>query len=146
MASSDSARPTGGAKGSKRRKKGADRGIDGVITFIDEVDGNPKRILIQVKSGTVHSSIVRDLRGTVDREKAAIGVLIALEPPTRDMKTEALSAGFYSSPGWQRDLPKIQILTIEELLEGTSIRMPPAFGTFKQAQVADVEATQDKLL
>ena len=48
-------------------------------------------------------------------------------------------------PGWQKNFPKIQILTIEELLEGSSIRMPPAFGTFMQAQVADVEATQGKL-
>jgi len=140
------ARPTGSTKGSKRGKKGADRGIDGVITFIDEVKGKPKRVLIQVKSGTVHSSYIRDLRGTVDREKAAMGVLITLEPPTRDMKTEALSAGFYASPGWKRDFPKIQILTIEELLDGTSIRMPPAVGTFRQAQVAGVEVTQDKFL
>ncbi len=140
------ARPTGSTQGSKRGKKGADRGIDGVITFIDEVKGKPKRVLVQVKSGSVHSSYIRDLRGTVDREKAVMGVLITLEPPTRDMKTEALSAGFYASPGWKRDFPKIQILTIEELLEGSSIRMPPAFGTFKQAQVAGTVATQDPLL
>lgn len=53
--------------------------------------------------------------------------------PTRDMTTEAVSAGFYRSPGWNRDYPKIQILTIEELLRGGEVKMPPQFGTFRQA-------------
>jgi site-specific DNA-methyltransferase (adenine-specific) len=42
----------------------------------------------------------------------------------------------YSSPGWGQDYPRIQILTIEELLAGAQVKMPPAFGTFKQAQAA----------
>jgi site-specific DNA-methyltransferase (adenine-specific) len=76
---------------------------------------------------------VRDLRGTVEREGAAIGVFITLETPSKDMLAEAASAGFYSSPGWQRDYPKIQILTIADMLNGTEVKMPPAYGTFKQA-------------
>ena len=115
-------------------KKGADKGIDGVITFIDDKTNKGKRLLVQVKSGNVSSATIRDLVGTVDREKAALGVLVTLEDPTRPMITEAASAGFYRSPGWQMDYPKIQILTVEELLSGAKIQMPQAYGTFKQAQ------------
>ncbi|HYT41893.1 MAG TPA: site-specific DNA-methyltransferase, partial [Methylomirabilota bacterium] len=63
-----------------------------------------------------------------------IGVFITLEEPSRDMTTEAVSAGFYHSPGWNKDYPRIQILTIEVLLHNAEVKMPPQFGTFKQAQ------------
>ena len=140
------ARPTGGQRGSKRGKKGADRGIDGVITFIDEAKRKPKRVLVQVKSGKVSSRDIRDLRGTVEREKAAIGVLITLESPTSAMEKEAITAGFYHSPGWQLDYPRIQILTIEQLLGGEQVKMPFTSVTFKQAQeVKQTEGTQGKL-
>jgi len=105
-----------------------------VIAFIDDATGKAKRVLVQVKSGHVNSSHIRDLVGTVQREQAAIGVYITLEEPTRDMTTEALKASFYHSPGWHKDFPRIQILTIEELLHNAEVKMPPQFGTFKQAQ------------
>lgn len=127
------ARPLGGEQGSKTGKKGADKGIDGVITLADDKDGRPKRILIQVKSGKVSSRDIRDLVGTLDREKAIMGVFLTLEEPTRDMRMEAVTAGFYHSPGWNKDYPRIQILTIEQLLRGEEINMPPASVTFKEA-------------
>ncbi len=127
------AKPLGGKVGGRRGKRGKDRGIDGVINFMDENKGKPKRVLVQVKSGKVSSRDIRDLVGTVEREEAALGLFITLEKPTRDMVKEAVSAGFYHSPGWGQDYPRIQILTIEELLEGKQPQMPPAWGTFKQA-------------
>src|SRR5216684_2366989 len=128
------ARPLGGEAGSREGKKGSDKGIDGVIAFIDDTTGKAKRVLVQVKSGHVNSSHIRDLVGTLKREDAAIGLFITLETPTRDMLIEAASAGFYHSPGWNKDYPRIQILTIEELLHNAEVKMPPQFGTFKQAQ------------
>jgi len=128
------ARPLGGQEGSREGKKGSDKGIDGVIAFIDDTTGKAKRVLVQVKSGHVNSSYIRDLVGTLKRESAAIGIFITLEPPSKDMLTEAASAGFYHSPGWNKDYPRIQILTIEELLHNAEVKMPPQFGTFKQAQ------------
>ncbi|MFA4907335.1 MAG: DNA methyltransferase [archaeon] len=122
------ARPAG-AGGEK--KKGADKGIDGLITFLDDQTGKPKRVIVQVKSGHVKSGDVRDLIGVLDREKAEIGVFITLNDPTRDMLTEAVSAGFYRSEGWQRDYPKVQILTIAELLDGKLAQLPPTSTTFK---------------
>jgi len=118
-----------------------------VITFLDAKD-KVRRILVQVKSGRVKSGDVRDLHGVLDREKdAAIGVFITLEPPSREMVTEALSAGYFTSELWKQDYPRIQILTIEELLAGEQIKMPPtAASAFKQAQrVKKSDATQLEL-
>jgi site-specific DNA-methyltransferase (adenine-specific) len=128
------AKPLGGLEGSKTGKKGSDKGIDGVINFIDDNTGKPKRVLVQVKSGHVKSGDIRDLVGTVQRENAALGVFITLEPPSRDMTTEAVTAGYYESPWSGQKYPRIQIRTIAELLKGTKIEMPSQYGTFKQAQ------------
>ncbi len=130
------ARPYGGEAGSKTGKKGADRGIDGVINFIDDHTGKAKRVLVQVKSGKVKSGDVRDLVGTMDREAAAMGIFLSLEEPTREMTTEALKAGVYHSPGWNRDYRRVQLVTIGGLLSGTSkLELPPAERTtFKAAE------------
>jgi len=135
------ARPLGGEK---QGKKGSDKGIDGVITFIDDATGQARRILVQVKSGHVKSGDIRDLHGTIDREGAAMGVFVSLENPTKDMHTEADSAGFYHSPGWDRDYPKLQILTIADLLNGAEVEMPPAAITFKQAQRTQSEGKAEQ--
>lgn len=128
------ARPAGGQEGGKQGKKGADKGIDGIITFIDDMTEKPRRIIVQVKSGKVSSRDIRDLVGAVNREKAVIGLFITLEEPTQPMLIEAAAAGFYRSPGWHQDYPKIQILTIKQLLSGVGVDMPPTGKTFKQAQ------------
>jgi len=128
------AQPAGGEAGSRQGKKGKDKGIDGIITFIDDAKGKPKRLIVQVKSGKVKSGDIRDLVGTIERENAAIGVFITLENPSKDMKTEAASAGFYYSPEWNRDYPRIQIITIEELLAGAVVQMPGKAQTYKKAQ------------
>jgi len=106
------------------KKKGADSGIDGYISFFDDNSGKAKRIIVQVKSGHVTVAQVRDLKGTVEREKAAIGVLITLEEPTKPMRTEAIAAGFYDSENFKGQYPKIQVLTIAELLDGAKVKFP----------------------
>jgi site-specific DNA-methyltransferase (adenine-specific) len=92
-----------------------------------------KRIIIQVKSGHVSSRDIRDLKGVLPREKAEIGLFITLEDPTRDMNTEAVSAGSYPSTVWNRSYPRIQIRTVAELLSGKGFELPPRPGQFKQA-------------
>jgi site-specific DNA-methyltransferase (adenine-specific) len=127
------ARPVGAQGGSKQGKKGADQGIDGVMSFIDDATNKPKRALVQVKSGKVSSRDVRDLVGTVQREKAQMGIFITLEEPSAPMRKEATTAGYYHSPSFGRDYPLIQILTIRELLEGTAVNVPSGNVTFKPA-------------
>ncbi len=106
-------------------KKGADKGIDGRLFFHDEAaGGKTKQVIFSVKGGHTSVGDVRDLRGVMEREEAQIGVLITLLDPTSPMRTEALSAGFYDSP-WGKRYPRIQILTIAELLAGKGVEMPP---------------------
>ena len=123
-----------------KKKKGADSGIDGVINFVDDNSGLAKKIIVQVKSGHVKAGDIRDLKGVVEREKAAIGAFITLEEATSPMKTEAVSTGFYESAlklegGTAEKFPKIQILTIAELLEGKKLAFPRhVLATFKTAE------------
>lgn len=123
-------------------KKGADKGIDGCIYFFDDPkDKKAESIIISVKSGGVTLSQVRDLRGVIERENAAIGVFITLEQPTFKMKTEAASAGIYKS-AWG-NFPKLQILTIADLFSGKNIECPPlkqVGATFKKAERAKGKA------
>jgi adenine specific DNA methylase Mod len=105
------------------KKKGADTGIDGYLYFKDEKD-KPKKAIIQVKGGSTEVSHIRDLIAVVHREKAEMGLFLCLESITKPMQLEAGSEGFYHSP-LGRDYPKIQILTIEQLLEHTKPDIPP---------------------
>jgi SAM-dependent methyltransferase len=123
------ARPT-------EQKKGADKGIDGRLYFHDEPGGKTKQIILSVKGGDLKAVDVRDLRAVVEREKAEIGALISLDEPTPKMRTEAASAGFYDSPTWKKKYPRLQLLTVAELLGGKRLDYPPSAQvnvTFKKA-------------
>jgi DNA modification methylase len=121
------------------KKKGADRGIDGQLLFHEKVGGKTRQALISVKSGKVTVADIRDLRGVIEREEAEIGVFISLREPTQAMRAEAAAAGFYRSGSegvgtWGKH-PRMQLLTVAELLDGRRIDMPPPSGnlTFRQA-------------
>ena len=110
------------------QKKGADRGIDGRRYFFQDPikTGKAEQIVMSVKAGIVTVSHVRDLRGVVEREKAAIGVLISLNRPTQPMVEEAVNAGFYTSGELgSKSYPRIQLLTVGQLLSGKTIDCPP---------------------
>jgi site-specific DNA-methyltransferase (adenine-specific) len=140
------AQPLGG-DGGKTGKKGSDKGIDGVINFLDDRKGGMKRAIVQVKSGHVKAGDIRDLKGTLEREGAQIGVFITLEPASRDMVTEAVTAGSYHSEIWNKDFPRLQILSIEELLNGVEVKLPPSSsGAFKKAGKIDEEEPKQQTL
>jgi hypothetical protein len=107
-------------------KKGADAGIDGVLSFQEALIAPIRKIIFSVKSGHHKVSDVRDLRGVLDREKAAIGVVITLNEPTKPMIKEAADAGFYSTTHAfvPEKFPRIQILTVGEILDGARLKAP----------------------
>ena len=120
------------------QKKGADHGIDGKILFRDDPKAaKPEQIIIQVKGGKTGVKDVRDLRGVLDREKAAIGILISLQPPTAPMETEAASVGFYEHRTNKQKFPRLQLRTVKELMDGKGIERPTSAAsmdeTFKKA-------------
>ena len=131
-----------------QRKKGADQGIDGRLYFHDEFDAaQTKQVIFSVKSGHTGVAYVRDLRGILDREKAQIGVLISMEQPTQPMRAEAASAGFYTPASGTlagTQYPRLQLLTLDELLGGGRVEMPAwhvseTFRTAPKAKGKDVE-------
>ena len=66
-------------------KKGADRGLDGRIYY-----GKTGHGIVSVKAGeNIGVSMIRDLKGVIEREKAGIGVFLTLTEPTKPMITEA---------------------------------------------------------
>jgi DNA modification methylase len=112
----------------ERQRKGPDRGIDGRLCFHDEPGkGRTKEILFSVKSGNVSVRDVRELAHVVQREGAQIGVLLTLNPPTRNMRAEAASEGFYKSP-WGYQYPRIQLLTVADLFAGRGVDFPDRAG------------------
>ena len=100
------------------KKKGADSGVDGMIYFQDDKT-MPKKIVVSVKAGeNVSVPMIRDLGHVVNREKASLGLFVTLTKPTAPMQQEAVKAGYYESPTGA-SFPKIQILTVKGLLDGT---------------------------
>jgi len=133
------------------QKKGADRGIDGKILFRDDPKAaRPEQIVIQVKGGKTGVKDVRDLRGVLEREKAAIGILISLQPATGPMETEAASAGFYEHKLNALKYPRLQLRTVRELMEGKGIERPSTVAatdeTFKKAPRAGARRSDQPAL
>ena len=118
--------------------KGKDYGVDGLLFFYESKDVR-RKILVQVKSGHVAPSDIAALIGDVDNQKAAGGIFITLEPPTEDMRKKAVEAGRYTSALWVKtDYPKIQILTVQHLLDGTEPDTPPLQDPFTKAPPVEV--------
>ena len=113
------------ARPGNNRRKGADAGVDGYVNFFDDDSGKAKTVLVQVKSGHVQRNIIATLKGDMEREKAELGLLVTLEPPTGPMVQEAAAAGFYVPEHFpDRQFPRVQIATIEELLNGQGPDLP----------------------
>lgn len=100
------------AQPGNQSKKGADKGIDGNIYF-----GRTDRAIVSVKAGeNVGVAMIRDLRGVIEREGAAIGIFLTLAPPTKPMVAEAASAGQCTIEGFA-PVPRIQIVTIQQAMD-----------------------------
>ena len=113
-----------GARWYREEKKGADRGIDGRMMFKNGPYGDGM-IIISVKGGeNIGVKDVRDLRGVIEREDAEMGVIITLEEPTGPMKSEASAAGNLVQSAHGR-LPRLQVVTIADILDGKLPKLPP---------------------
>jgi hypothetical protein len=109
------------------RKKGADKGIDGIIYFRNGPRGIGK-IIVSVKSGeNVGPEMVAALSGTVQREEAELGIFVCLADPTRRMRQDAAGSGMVATAHGR--FQRIQIATIEDLLSGKRPELPPAIET-----------------
>jgi site-specific DNA-methyltransferase (adenine-specific) len=137
------ARPVGATSAKpKEGRKGADEGIDGWLRF--SVSANQvEKIVVQVKSGHVGVKDIRELRDVVSRQNAAIGLFLTLEEPTDEMIKEVKATDPYVSPNWNHEYPKIQILTVEQLIKNERPDIPPISNMFKEAE--KVERKSEKI-
>ena len=138
-----------GARPTEGIKKGADRGIDGRLFFHEAHVSESRQIIFSVKGGmNVGVSEVRDLIGVLQREKAEMGVYISFAEPTKPMQKEAAEAGFYTSADGSR-YPRLQLLTIKGLIEGTQHLQRPLHVrdvTFKKAPKSRQAAAENLTL
>jgi len=118
-------------------KKGGDGGVDG-LAYISDLDENRKMIfrevLFSVKSSkNLSPTVIRDLYGTVGRENAAAGILITLYPMENLVK-EAKKYGSYHNSMLGKTFDKIQVVTVEEILQGERLKLPVAKDVLKSAE------------
>ncbi|WFU53611.1 DNA methyltransferase [Bradyrhizobium pachyrhizi] len=126
-----------GRCGGQPRGKGADRGIDGEIIFVRGAK-DYGRAIVSVKAGkNVNPDMIRALKGTVEREGAQMGVFVCLDHPSKDMRTEAATGRNIELPGGIR--PRIQIVTLEDLLAGPNLGIITNLNAVQVAVAAKAE-------
>lgn len=128
--------------GQPNEKQVGDKGIDGVIRIVTGGKGQSDRVLISVKGGGTNPGHVQALLGTVLGNKAAMGVFATMKPPTKAMREVANTSGAYKHPGDGREYPRIQIITVAEMLEGRRPKLPPTLLPYFQAQRREAPDSQ----
>ena len=118
-------------RGVINEKKGADKGIDGILFFASG-PGKSDRMIIQVKSGGANRGTIAALKGDMQRERAELALLITMDEPTKPMILEAKSAGVYSHPIMDLNYDRIRIVTVREIIEqGVRNNLPLTYDAVK---------------
>lgn len=131
--------------GQPNEKQVGDRGVDGVIRFPLDGKHNTGRVLISVKGGATNPGHVRDLIGTVESQRAAMGVFVCMAQPTAGMIEAANRSGTYNHPANGQPFPRVQLLTVADMLAGQRPHMPYALLPYFQAQPRMADAQAEKL-
>jgi site-specific DNA-methyltransferase (adenine-specific) len=142
--------------GLPKDKPGPDGGIDGIIRYHRVGIEQPNRAVVSVKGGlNVGVDAIHKLKSVVQREGAQIGVLVCLNSPGKAMLREAASEDRVG-PASQR-VPKLQILTVEDLFRPHPIELPgmidlpeaiatPTFQQPKRSRKKQIEGQTELLL
>ncbi len=136
--------------GQPNQKQVGDKGIDGVARFPlgdpNQNRGGIGRVLVSVKGGrNLKPEFVRDLLGTVDTQKAELGVLITLAEPTRGMVDAVNHAGNYTHPANGQTFPKVQVITVSALLAGKRPSLPLTLPPYLAATRSTARVTAEGL-
>ncbi len=123
-----------GLVGGQAKGRGADKGIDGEISFVLG-QGDYGLAIVSVKGGRhCGPDPVRVLKSVVQREGAEMGVFICLNDPTPDMRSEAASGGRIVLPSGER--PRIQIVTVKDLIAGPNLGILTELNTVQAGREA----------
>ncbi|MFC1905263.1 restriction endonuclease [Chloroflexota bacterium] len=128
------------------KPKPHDSGVDGILGFTER--GNKKQtIIVQVRGDkSLRPGMIDELVETIEKEGAAIGLIIALHKPTLGIITDSVHAGSYKSELWNKEFLKIQIRTVEELLRGKLFDIPQTYSLLKKVPKVKKQGKTEKLL
>jgi hypothetical protein len=130
-------------------KKGADGGVDGVSYFVlakEEDELKHGKVIYQVKSGGAQRGTIDNLRGVMETQSAEIGILLTMDAPTKPMLETARQAGKFKHPILGKEYDRIQIVTVEELLNGARIELPHPAEMVKTAEAIGNNSAQQLLI
>lgn len=127
------------------QKQVGDKGIDGIARFPLGA-GKIGKLLVSVKGGkTITPAMVRDLSGTVEARKAQMGLLITLAPATRGVTDAIDHGGVFTHPANGQRYPRLQHVTVADLLAKKRPEVPPTFLPYIAAQKHPVTLEQSTL-
>ena len=111
-------------------------GFDGYLTL--DMPWKKEFVLIEVKSGNASLQQVNHFIQTIKNREAVMGLFVCFaEQVTDGMKQAAKKEGYYLEQNFGRKFEKLQIITVEDLLENKLPNLPPAENiTFKKAATA----------
>ncbi len=131
------------ANPAQNKKKGADGGVDG-IKFFRDLDNGAHKIVVSVKSGKLKADDARALRAVRERQTAEIALLISLDEPSKGMLADAASAGLYACVNGKLKVPRVQLLTVAGLHDGTQRADHPDYEPEMNFKKAKAENTDDQ--
>ena len=131
------------AQPAQGKKKGADKGVDGIKFFRDLDRKEPRKVIVSVKSGKLKADDVRALASVRGQQDAEIALLVTLDEPTKGMASDAAAEGFYTSRSGKK-YPRVQILTIADLLDGKARAEHPDYEPDLNFKKAKAESADDQ--
>lgn len=118
-------------------KQTADGGVDGKIFFNRDRE-KIGSLIVEVKGGaSVNASVIRELRGTLEREGPDMAGLVTMEKISerkrQNFAQEMAQAGEIEIGN--TSYPRMQLLSVPEILAGEMFKTPPAIGKNKKNPV-----------
>ena len=118
-------------------KRTADGGIDGRVYFAVPGDRDLQSMVVEVKGGAnVNVTDWRALKGVLSRDEALLAGLILMEPlggtKSRNFAREVMDLDPVNILGIE--YPRMQILTVGEILEGKRFTTPTVAGRHQEPQ------------
>ncbi|UVT31575.1 DNA methyltransferase [Mycobacterium phage Mask] len=128
------------------QKQVGDKGVDGIARFPLGGKGKIGKLIVSVKGGkTITPAMVRELSGAVEARKAQMGVLITLAPATRGVTDAINHGGVFTHPANGQQYPRLQHITVADLLAKKRPQVPPTFLPYIAAQRRPVTLEQSTL-
>jgi site-specific DNA-methyltransferase (adenine-specific) len=99
---------------------------DGLLYFRDGGEPRARTIFVEVKAARVTVAALRPLETALGDGTADIAVLLSLDEPSSQLRERASKSGHYTSRTTGSTYPRLQVLSVAELLAGRTLDYPGA--------------------